>query len=520
MQLSLRDFLRSVLGTGEDQKKPAAEDAQEKTANEEETAEDAAEREAEDAAPDGAAEPAKDAGVDAEATGDGDLEGASEGPSDGETVTGEPAKDAGEDAEGGEPDGPEKAGGPDQTDEPEQADEPVSAVDAEFDAYTSAVAAASSASEAEGQAEAGTETEAPEAPKKAKKPSKAGKPKKAKRPAKAKKPKETDKPSKAGRPKEAKEPSPAEPAGAGGGPAAAVRPAGTDRPAGPDRTARPDRPAEPDRTAGTEEPKAAGSGQKKPEEPKKERTTGRQRKKRKKRRKSKNYLLRIFVAAIIIAALYGVMHLDYFTVNKVSVEGNDFLTEKQVLKGTEIKKGNNIFDVHFVFEKRKILENLYVENVSLKRDLPDRIIVTVKERTGLAQFAMGEKYVVIDNTGRVIEVAKERRDITMVLGFQVIDAQQGQQVKLRKDKGFDKVMALIAAADANDMFFKYVELEDTRLKATIYGKLRVKGSYKNVMDSLESGTLKTVVYDLYQKGKKKGTIIVSGDNYCSFTEKK
>ncbi|MBQ8151541.1 MAG: FtsQ-type POTRA domain-containing protein [Firmicutes bacterium] len=242
------------------------------------------------------------------------------------------------------------------------------------------------------------------------------------------------------------------------------------------------------------------------------------RKKRKKRKKSKNYLLRIVIALGLVVAAFAVLHIDYFTVKEVNVSGNDYLTDAQVLKGTELKKGNNIFDVHLIFEKGKIKENLYIQDVKLSRKLPNIINVTVNERVGLAQFTMGEKYVVTDNEGTVIEVAKERREITLVKGLEAINAQKGQKVKFKDDKGYDKIMELLAATSEGDMFFKSLELKDGRVKATVYSKIKVEGAYSNVIESLGSGALKTVVYDLYQKGKKKGTIIVSGDNYCSFTE--
>ena len=277
-----------------------------------------------------------------------------------------------------------------------------------------------------------------------------------------------------------------------------------EQPGKPEREEKPEKPEKPEKAEEPEKPKAKNAG--------------RSHKKRKKRKKSKNYLLRILIVMGLIAALFAVMHLDYFTVTKVTVTGNDLLSKEEILKGTEIKKGENIFDIHFFMEKGKIKENLYVQDVKLSRKLPDKIIVTVTERSGLAQIKGGEKFTVVDNSGRVIDVSKEQKEIPLLFGFEPIDSQRGNKIKLRDDKGFDKALALIASLDENDMFLKSIEITDGRVKATVFGKLKVKGSYDNVMDAIESGTLKTVVYDLYQKGKKKGTIIVSGDNYCSFTE--
>lgn len=242
------------------------------------------------------------------------------------------------------------------------------------------------------------------------------------------------------------------------------------------------------------------------------------RKKRKKRKKNKNYLLRIFIALCVLAAIICILHVDYFTIDKVTVEGTDYLSATEVLKDTNIKTGTNIWDVHGIIAKHKIKENEYVDKVKIKRKLPNEIFITITEKTGLAQFQMGKKYIVTDNDGKVIEIAKDQRRVTLVEGFDVKKAELNKKITLASDKSYDKVMKLLAKTSDGDMFFKKLSISNGRVTAYIYDKLKVKGSYSNVIDSLKSGTLKTVVYNLYQKGKTKGTINVSGDNYCSFTQ--
>lgn len=245
------------------------------------------------------------------------------------------------------------------------------------------------------------------------------------------------------------------------------------------------------------------------------------RKKKKKRKKNPNWLARIFVAAICLAIVFAILHIDYFTVTEVNVTGNDYLTEKQVLKGSKVKTGNNIFDIHIFIEKKKIGENPYVETVKIRRQLPNVINVEVTEPVGMAQFMMGNKYVVTDNTGKVLQVAGTQQRIPLITGIKLKSAEVGSQAVLmgKQDKIFSQALEIVRTADENDMFFKSLEVNNGRVTAYIFDKLKVQGSVVNIIDSLETGTLRTVVYDLYQKDKKKGTINVSADNYCSFTTK-
>ena len=136
----------------------------------------------------------------------------------------------------------------------------------------------------------------------------------------------------------------------------------------------------------------------------------------------------------------------------------------------------------------------------------------------MAQFKHGTKYVVTDNDGNALEVVKNPRNITLVNGVSLKSVTAGKKVEASGNADLDKVYKLLAAMDDGDLYFKSVTLENGRVTAYIYDELKVVGSYGNLMDSIKSETLKTVVYDLYQKGKNKGTIKVSGGNYCSFTE--
>lgn len=61
--------------------------------------------------------------------------------------------------------------------------------------------------------------------------------------------------------------------------------------------------------------------------------------------------------------------------------------------------GENIFDVHPLFAQHRIKENLYIKKVRVKRKLPNKIEISVMERSGKAQFQMGKRFVITDNEG-------------------------------------------------------------------------------------------------------------------------
>lgn len=238
---------------------------------------------------------------------------------------------------------------------------------------------------------------------------------------------------------------------------------------------------------------------------------------KKKKRRKKRYLLRFLIFILICVGAYFLLHIEYFTVDGITVAGNKDIPDKEILKLSELNTGENIFDVHPMAAQRRIKKNLYIEDADVSRKLPNMIEIVVKERSGKAQFIKGKKFVVTDNDGRVLDIAKEVQKVTLIENVKVERARIDKEIRVENTAVYDKSMAMIASMEAGDLYFKKILIEGSEVEAYIFDGLVCKGNYDNVMDAIESGALKTVVFDLYQKDIKKGTINIGRNNYCSFT---
>ena len=238
--------------------------------------------------------------------------------------------------------------------------------------------------------------------------------------------------------------------------------------------------------------------------------------KRKKRRK-KNYLLRLLVFILICVGLYFVTHIEYFTVDGIAVVGNEEISDEEILELSELKTGENIFDVYPWFVERRIKKNLYVKDVDVDRKLPNEVIIRVTERDGKAQFRMGKRFVITDNEGMVLEISKEERQITLVDGIEVEAAELKDTIEVSNADAYGKSMKLIRAMEDNDLYFKRISVDKSDVEAYVYDDLVCRGRYDNVMSAIRSDALRTVVYDLYQDNVESGVINISSNNYCSFT---
>lgn len=238
--------------------------------------------------------------------------------------------------------------------------------------------------------------------------------------------------------------------------------------------------------------------------------------KRKKRRK-KHYFLRFFVVAAIIAACAAYLSTPKFDIEKIRVDGNSQIKDKVVIEESGIKKGNNIFRINTFSVKRKMLENPYYEDISIKRELPSTLVIEVTERKPAVAFPYGEKYVLISSDGIVMKLSKTNPSLPEIVGVTITEMEKGEVLVTSDSQLFEKSLAFLTLAESEDLFFRRIDLRFDKARLNVYKNLYVKGSYEDVKKNIENGNLKKVLVDLYNRDIERGTVLVDGTEYCSYT---
>ena len=240
-------------------------------------------------------------------------------------------------------------------------------------------------------------------------------------------------------------------------------------------------------------------------------------KKPRKKHKKKNYPLRIIIVLAIIAAAFLCGHLSYFDVDGIAVIGNEEVSDEEVIKLSGVETGGSVFDVHPLLVQHKIKKNLYIEKVNVNRKLPNTVEIIVKERKLLAQFHKDAKFVITDSEGMVLDISKEPHKATFIEGVTVTEAEKKETIQIKENLGLERAMEILNLTDESDLYFKRIVFNRGEVDAYIYDELKCSGKYDNLISAISSGTLKKVIYDLYQKGVEKGTVNVYNNDYCFFT---
>ena len=247
-----------------------------------------------------------------------------------------------------------------------------------------------------------------------------------------------------------------------------------------------------------------------------------QQKKKPRKHKRKHRLLRLAIVAAVIAAAVLVAHLPYFDITQIAVIGNKTVTDEEIIELSGIKQENSIFLLNDFAIKHRIRKNLYIDEVSMDRQLPGTVEIIVKEREATAQFLQTgkngrKKYILTDSSGMVLGKSDKQQDVTMIDDMTVTRSEKGSAIKVEETGSYRKAMDLISKARSGDVYFKRIRIKGSMVEAWIFDELLCKGRYDNLVSSMQTGALKSVVYTLYQDDVSKGIINIGDNNYCSFT---
>ena len=240
-------------------------------------------------------------------------------------------------------------------------------------------------------------------------------------------------------------------------------------------------------------------------------------KKKKKRRRKKHYLLRLLIIAMIGAGLYYFLTSPLFDVRTITVENNSYYTKEQIISRGEAKTGYNIFSTNTGRIKDLLLGDPYIKSVRVKRSLPDTVVITVEERSEAAAVPYADIFIIIDKDGLVLRKSEIEPQMTLLTGMTIKTMEEGSPLEVEETGALTGTLKILEAMDATDMFFKKIDISSIKVKAYIYDQLICEGTPDNIIESMLSGNLETVVYNLYTKGTERGIIYVGSDNYYSFS---
>lgn len=195
---------------------------------------------------------------------------------------------------------------------------------------------------------------------------------------------------------------------------------------------------------------------------------------RKQKRNAKIRRKHNFVKAILaLLCLFGVLLTPVFNIKSITVSGNSYLSEEQVIVASGITKNSNIF----VFQTKKAVNGLeslsFVDAAKITRTFPSGVKIQIKECTPAAQISCGQAlYLAVDKSGKILDAVSDPKkyDVPCISGVTVTEFEVGEKVKTQNNKLFTKLLLLACEINETQMT---QDVESIYVKnAELYVKLK------------------------------------------------
>ncbi|MEZ7196604.1 cell division protein FtsQ/DivIB [Pseudodesulfovibrio karagichevae] len=111
------------------------------------------------------------------------------------------------------------------------------------------------------------------------------------------------------------------------------------------------------------------------------------------------------VAVLGVGLLYGYRYITahpYFDLQDIRVAGNDRLSYEDILKTAQVDLGLNCLDMNVGEVKNRLDANPWIDSVTVRRELPNRLLIDVREKVPAFWVRQGAGLYFADAQGRVI----------------------------------------------------------------------------------------------------------------------
>ena len=236
--------------------------------------------------------------------------------------------------------------------------------------------------------------------------------------------------------------------------------------------------------------------------------------KRKKRKKKIKFIIKIVISlAIIIGGIIFAMTSPIFNINKIDVVNNAEVSSETIISLSELKLEENIFKFKKSDVAKKIKENAYIENVEIRRMLPNCIQIDVKERTPRYSVDFMGKYVYINTQGYLLEISEDSKGLPIIQGIVTPEEDVVLNKRLCKEdlEKLEDVIKIMDIAKENGLEDKitYIDIKD-KSQYCIYMKDEDKKIYLGDKTNLSNKMIYVVALIEKEEGKA-GEIFVNGD---------
>ena len=236
--------------------------------------------------------------------------------------------------------------------------------------------------------------------------------------------------------------------------------------------------------------------------------------KRKRRiKKIKFFIKLILLVGIIAGGITFALTSPIFNINYINVSNNSKIPTDTIISLSGLKNEENIFKFYKKNIIDKVKENPYIEDVEIKRKLPDTVEINVTERVATYNIAYMGKYSYINTQGYILEISEDSKNMPIIQGIStkeddIVPGNRLNNEDLLKLEQVIKIMNSIKEAGLDGQVIT-IDISDEK-NYSIYLNDEKKVIYLGDGSNLSNKMLYVQAIIEKEKGKE-GEIFINGD---------
>ncbi|MEG0855108.1 MAG: FtsQ-type POTRA domain-containing protein [Terrisporobacter sp.] len=235
------------------------------------------------------------------------------------------------------------------------------------------------------------------------------------------------------------------------------------------------------------------------------------------RRMNTNKLMGIlFFSLLIVFGICFFLKSDYFNLKEIVIRNNDHLSKGEVEKLVSINLNRNIFTYDLKEAKEKVKSSSYIKDCNIKREIPNKIIVTLEEKKIIGPIFNGKNYCLIDDKGNFIDEIKNGDEENLIINLEYTLKKNKINFNNKEDK--EILLELVKRLEEENILTRISQI-DMNEKKTVNMKT-AKGLEicigKNEELDKNINNLREVLVDLQNRKQYTGKIDMTYNDYVLY----
>lgn len=240
----------------------------------------------------------------------------------------------------------------------------------------------------------------------------------------------------------------------------------------------------------------------------------RQQKKKQRKKRRLKFICSIFLfLGFLIGSITFTMTSPIFNIKEIKVLNNKIVNSEEIISLSQIQVGENLFKFTKKTVKHNIKENAYIQDLKIKRKIPNIIEIDIIEREPKYAIEFMGKYAYINTQGYILEIAEESKELPVIIGVntdeeQMIPNNRLNNIDLIALEDIIKITNVASESNLSQNITSISILDKNNY--SIYINEEKKTIYLGDMTNLGNKILNAIAIIEKEKGNE-GYIYVNGD---------